>query len=145
MRPAIIIVVVQTGSCHVRIHASQAVGLRQLAPVTFGEEMQAFMVFCCIQESVSWLLSGSSPLRWGKTYRIANFSLGGLDLGRGMGHSHTIATPLNAQALAPSRSSSSRTRASATLLVLWLRARPPEDLGAIADRRVRSLVSPWPV
>ena len=25
-----------------------------------------FMVFPCIQESVSWLLSGSSPLRWGR-------------------------------------------------------------------------------
>ena len=47
---------VRTGSIDARLHSVGAVGAGQFVPVTFGEEMQAFMVFYCSDSIVGNLL-----------------------------------------------------------------------------------------
>ena len=50
---------VRTGSIDARLHSVGAVGAGQFVPVTFGEEMQAFMVFYCIHKPTEMFLPGA--------------------------------------------------------------------------------------
>ena len=45
-----------------RVYPVLAVGGSQLAPVTFGEETQGNIVFCCIQREATWQLSVSATI-----------------------------------------------------------------------------------